>query len=82
MMGYELLVGKEAFSDKKYKNINDTKLKMMVGEKGLRPSRDDIFDGPSELFEIIETNWNKEPEKRMTASELVESLKIFYDTMN
>ena len=82
MMAYELLCGKEAFSDKKYLKVNDTKLKMMVGNKGLRPSKDDkVDDCPADVKEIYETNWDKDPENRMTSSQLVEKLTAIYGAM-
>jgi len=81
-MCYELLCGHQAFSASKYDKINDTKLKMFISSKALRPSKDDpVKDCPEDIMEICTVNWSKDPEDRMSSSEAVEKLTAIYGAM-
>lgn len=80
---HELLMNQAPYSDSKTKKLNQTNLGSQVSKKGLRPDKYVPFkDVDESIIEITKRNWDDNPEKRMTAKEIVENLQKIYDTMN
>jgi serine/threonine protein kinase len=76
ILAFGLLNDLEAYADKKLRFLNDTRIKMSIDKDNLRP---DKFVQPQncreDLMVLYKTNWEKDPELRMTSSKLVEYLK-------
>lgn len=82
-MAFELFSEKVCYTDSKTKNINDTQLTNFVRTKDLRPDshQKPKDDTPKEMISMYKQCWDKDPSKRMTAVELRDYLKNFYDTL-
>ena len=80
---HELICEKAPYSDSKSSKLNQTSLALKV-TKGTRPETFVKFseDANKDLVEMTRQNWDGEPDKRMSAKELVECLQKIYDSIN
>lgn len=81
ILAFELIAEKIAWSDKKLKAFNDTRLRQQI-PKGLRP---DKYEQPSyaeEILNLYKINWDIEPDNRMTSEQVVEYVRKIYEGLN
>lgn len=77
---HEVLSGQKPYSHNKTKNFNQAQLKRKIcGKDQLRPDTHVPLDINNEdLVNLCKKNWDADPEKRMTAKEIVENLEKVY----
>ena len=83
MMAFELFSERICYSDPKYSKLNDTALTNYVRVKDLRPDAGikPKQDTPQEMIDMYKKNWSKDPENRMTAEELRDFLRNYYESL-
>ena len=83
VFSHELLTNTVPYSDPKTSKLNQTSLGNQVSKKGLRPDKFVPFkDIDNEIVEFTKRNWDDDPEKRMSAKEIVAALQKIYDSLN
>lgn len=74
---FGLLAEQEAYSDKKLRYLNDTRIKMNIDKNQLRPDKyvQPPYNCREDFKNLYKQNWDIDPKKRMTSKELVQYLK-------